>query len=423
MDASDCVISEFDQSGFVKDFAHDSTPYPEALKSGLLFLRREIDRICCTSEGPSIDGIISIPRFWAIHDMYVSFVAENILKLIESSGCTHQAIAAVGFHGQTLGHLSPSLARRTNRRPYSIQMGSGAHLSRLLGLPVVSDFRSDFLLRGFEGAPLVPFHNAHVSMIESGGNGCYINGGNTSNFAWIFNGCPIFASDCGPFNEYVDKFTSFAFNTPFDKDGLCGCQGELLPQFLDNCFRIGADFFEASFPKSGDPQQYQWETIRGIASKARSNNESPFSILRTLEYLSAYVVAYSLASLDPDERMRGDFLLFGGGWRNPIIENDFVSLVSGTSYELVEHRRKFFEWRTHFLTAPKVRFSRFGDFMEARLMADMAWYRIHGFPWRTSERDEQGQYASVLSGVISDVDNSDDACPLSRASTAIFLSA
>ena len=58
LDASDCVISEFDQSGFVKDFAHDSTPYPEALKSGLLFLRREIDRICCTSEGPSIDGII-----------------------------------------------------------------------------------------------------------------------------------------------------------------------------------------------------------------------------------------------------------------------------------------------------------------------------------------------------------------------------
>ena len=93
-------------------------------------------------------------------------------------------------------------------------------LADLTGIKVVYDFRSAPLIAGFDGAPLVPPHNAHIAATE--GDGCYYNGGNTSNFAWIIDGKAQIGADAGPFNEYIDNFIRDNTADSFDVDGKYG---------------------------------------------------------------------------------------------------------------------------------------------------------------------------------------------------------
>jgi anhydro-N-acetylmuramic acid kinase len=60
-------------------------------------------------------------------------------------------VTLAGFHGQTLAH--DPRGRGTH------QLGDGAVLAEVLGLPVVWDFRSADVRMGGEGAPLAPFYH------------------------------------------------------------------------------------------------------------------------------------------------------------------------------------------------------------------------------------------------------------------------
>ncbi len=94
-------------------------------------------------------------------------------------------------------------------------------LADLTGIPVIYDFRSDLLMAGFDGAPLVPPHfNARISASE--GDGCYYNGGNTSNFALVADGVARIGADAGPFNEYTDAYIRRHTNEAFDRDAMFG---------------------------------------------------------------------------------------------------------------------------------------------------------------------------------------------------------
>lgn len=419
LDATDCVLAEFDERGFVRDVADCSIPYSNELRKQISELRSRISLICKDPGGPSISRILADPTFEAIHKNYVRLVAKSIKDLLALAGIPPKKVACIGFHGQTLGHLSSSLARSRGHKPYSIQMGAGSELARLTDIPVVNDFRSDFLLHGFEGAPLVPFHNAHISWKECDGNGCYLNGGNTSNFAWIQKGKVVSASDCGPFNEYVDRYVMSEFGKTCDLDGQIGQRGKLSLPLLETLFEMGRAFYDAPFPKSGDPQQYQGDRVQAFLSDAGLHLAgSRESIVRTLEYLSAYVVALSLSELC-EHAFRGGFLLFGGGWKNPVIRGDFGGLVAGKAPALPLHKLLMQKWCASFVDIPCVHFSLFGKNMEARLMADMAWHRLQGIPWQTPEYGPNGIPGKVLSGLVSIPGSNSVYSPLSRVSNPV----
>ncbi|MBR6327851.1 MAG: anhydro-N-acetylmuramic acid kinase, partial [Alphaproteobacteria bacterium] len=243
MDAIDLVLTEFDGDKMT-DICTFTRPYTKDMQQKIENLRAKVF-------SKTAEEIENIEEFQAVHDDYVSQVAECINEMCKQNNVDKTTIDAIGFHGKTLDHNPPSKANIDCSEPYTLQIGSGQMLADLTNIPVVYDFRSDPLMAGFDGAPLVPPHNAHISASE--GDGIYYNGGNTSNFAVINDGVAQIGADAGPFNEYTDNFIRQHSNESFDKDGKFGKKGSLNPELLQEIFACGRSFYEAPLPKSGDP--------------------------------------------------------------------------------------------------------------------------------------------------------------------------
>ncbi len=131
-----------------------------------------------------------------------------------------------GFHGQTLAH-DPG-GRGTH------QAGDGALLARVLGLPVVWDFRSADVAMGGQGAPLVPFY--HFALARRMGAErplAFLNLGGVGNLTWLDprHGGPEAAGAClafdtGPANAPIDDLLAARRGVAQDLGGALGLEGQ-----------------------------------------------------------------------------------------------------------------------------------------------------------------------------------------------------
>ena len=385
MDAIDLVLTEFDG-----DKMHDLCSYTKAydkdMQNKIEYLRQHV---CAKSK----EEILNIPEFYSIHDEYIKQIAKCIDEMCKQNNIDKSSIDAIGFHGKTLDHNPPAKARREKSLPYTLQMGSGQMLADLTQIPVIYDFRSDFIMNGFDGAPLVPPHNAHIA--KTIGDGCYYNGGNTSNFAIIENGKPIFGSDAGPFNEYIDgyirKYTSYLF----DKDGMLGLKGILDKELLQKLFDIGRNFYETPIPKSGDPAYYHQKEIFDWINALHIKLENA---IYTLEYFAAYIAFYTLGLAADKIKIPDNMLLFGGGWKNPVVLKSFDALCAGKAFVLPEHKDLFVNLQKSTAKSLKIEYSNFGEYMEARLFADLAYYKLENRPWKLPDVTKNGK--EIVCGII-----------------------
>lgn len=411
MDAIDLVLTEFDGNKMT-DICSFSMPYSTDMQEKIDYLRDNV-------LGKTRQEIMQIPDFQEIHDEYVSQVAECVNEMCKKYKINKSKVSAIGFHGKTLDHNPPS---KDEKAPYTLQIGSGQMLADLTGIPVVYDFRSKFIKNNLDGAPLVPPHNAHIAASE--GAACFYNGGNTSNFAWIVENVknksaepfePIYGSDAGPCNEYIDKFirekTKDSKGKPqytFDENGKFGKDGVLDTELLQKMFDIGKKFYELRKEngKSGDPQFYHTDKVLALVKDvkfkdAKGNVTKEFKdALHTFEYFASYLAVYSLTQIqdfvDAELKARkltlpNQILLFGGGWKNPIVFRAFKDLLAGKGYVLPEHKVQFKKFLKTFTKKPVVQYSAFGAMMEARLFADLARYKLLGKAWLTPDSKKVGK--------------------------------
>ena len=381
MDAVDLVMSDFDGEK-ITDICSFSRPYDENMQKRMENLRTEVFN-------KSASEILQIKDFLPLHNEYITQIADCINEMCRLNNIDKSTIDAIGFHGKTLDHNPPSKANIEKSTPYTLQMGSGQMLADLTGIPVVYDFRSDFVLNGFDGAPLAGPHNAHISALE--GDGCYYNGGNTSNFAIIRRGKALLSTDSGPFNEYTDNFVRLHFNKAFDEDALIGKKGNLSKELLQKIFDFGRAFYETPLPKSGDPAYYHKNEIFDFADSLNITRED---IVRTFEYSSAYFAVQAL-TLIKEDILPQQIILFGGGWKNPLVYESFENLLNGKGYVLPEHKDSFAK-----LTQKKfkIKMSDFGSYMEARLFADLARYKLENKAWELPEVISAGK--KIVCGII-----------------------
>ncbi len=385
MDAIDLALTRFD-GDIMADICTYTRPYSKDMQDKIENLRKQVFN-------KTRKQIEALPDFKQIHDDYIRQIAECINDMCAKNNIDKKTIDAIGFHGKTLDHNPPSKACLDNTEAYTLQMGSGQMLADLTGIPVVYDFRSDPLMAGFDGAPLVPPHNAHISQTE--GDGCYYNGGNTSNFALIVNGTAQIGADAGPFNEYTDNFIRTYTDEAFDKYGQIGKNGKLDKNLLQELFNFGRRYYEAPLPKSGDPAYYHKKEIFDHVKDKGIRFEDA---VHTFEYFAAYIAAQALTFVPDNIAMPPKMILFGGGWKNPVVKETFEKLLNGQSYVLPEHRQQFEKLTKRFATEPVVRTSDFGEYMEARLFADLALYKLEGRAWEIPEIVQAGK--SVICGRV-----------------------
>ncbi|MCH7486208.1 MAG: anhydro-N-acetylmuramic acid kinase [Proteobacteria bacterium] len=134
-------------------------------------------------------------------------------RLLEGIG----GVDVIGFHGHTVSHRPD--------RGLSRQIGDGAALARLTGIPVVDDFRSRDMMEGGEGAPLAPlFHAALARDMEK--PVAVLNIGGVANLTWIGPEGELLAFDTGPGNALIDDWTLKTTGRPMDEDGRLARGGE-----------------------------------------------------------------------------------------------------------------------------------------------------------------------------------------------------
>ena len=388
LDAVDAVLTGFDQ-GEITDIASHTLPYPRELTEDLLVLRKRIKE-----KDGDISSLENESFFNQTVTRYSSLVAKAVNALCASSGIDKQEIAAIGLHGQTCDHFPPSVAG--TKAPYTLQIADAALIANLTDIPVIYDFRSDDLMNGGEGAPLAPLHNRHIAAdLKRKGlfPVAFCNAGNTGNISVISQNDAgketVSGWDIGPFNHFADLLVRTKENIPCDLNGEIGRKGEIVPAVLSELFETaartseGKNFYLQPPPKSSDPQWYQADTDKLCRAYGFEN------VLRTVEYLSAYTFVHSLNFIAGETDMPHTFLLFGGGWKNPLIRQDFQTLLAGKGLILKQHQNLFSRILSRFFRSPEVFFSDrigySGEYMEARIFADMAYCRIIKEPFTLPE--------------------------------------
>lgn len=411
-------------------------PYPQALRSQIL-------AVCG-------GATLSMAEFAALDDAIAQTFAQAALTI--QAG--HPAADLIGSHGQTVYHRPPGKAENSGRTEeterssafnlspsalgYSLQLGRGALIAHLSGIPTVSNFRAADIAAGGQGAPLVsavdvclfthPTYNRCVQNIGGIGNVTYLPAlaenqdnqklGNQENRAepksfsktnrsrsssettsaiqnplrqqigettlkQPASSHKIVGWDTGPGNALLDLAVQhFSGNTQtYDQDGAWAAQGtpcqELVQQWLQQ------DFFQQLPPKSTGRELFGCDYLDRCLAEAAIYSLSNADVLATLTELTAASIAHSYRTFLP--QLPDQVLLCGGGSRNPYLKqrlevNLNTALVQTTLVQTTDDLG---------LNA---------DYKEAIAFATLAYWRNCGIPGNLPE--VTGAKQSVLLGEI-----------------------
>ncbi len=253
-----------------------------------------------------------------------------------------EAIDVIGFHGQTVLHRPEA--------GLTVQLGNGPLLADLTDIPVVYDFRTNDMLAGGQGAPLVPvYHRALASLIDERPV-AFVNIGGISNISYVGDGADLLAFDTGPGNALIDQWVSARAGIPFDAGGRIASEGSVVTAIVDRY--LSNAFFEKSGPKSLDRNDFKplEETSLELADGAR-----------TLARVTAEAIMASVEHL-PEKPQR--WVICGGGRLNETLMNDLRDLAGHHGSDIVSSEELGLD----------------GDMIEAEAFAYLAARSLRGLP-------------------------------------------
>ena len=409
LDGVDVVLTKISQTGEMLDLQAAHRPFSKELSADLRSLRSAIIAAKGTITEAEVAGKAN-----AVHAQYLDCIEQAVRSVVKNAS---EGVDLIGFHGQTLAHQPPSAKAG---RAYTVQLGSGQELADRLGIAVVSDFRSDDIAAGGEGAPLAPMHHARLAQSLKSKNYfpiAFCNAGNTGNITLVSESSGNATSrgtlgsflgwDAGPFNHFTDLLMQREAGLECDKDGALGRTGKVQLAVLRALFERGAvtnikeNFFLKPIPRSSDPQWY-------VVPKELESGAMLADRVRTAEYAAAYVLFHSLHLVPETLSMPSCFALSGGGWKNPVCFEDFRNLVIGniSANPVLDEHKDLFQQITKRIRATGPITVELSDHygidatsMEARIFADAAVCRIQGLPFTRPE--VTGVSNPTVCGVIS----------------------
>jgi anhydro-N-acetylmuramic acid kinase len=254
-----------------------------------------------------------------------------VKQLLQANHYSSQQIDVVGYHGQTLFHC-PALK-------ITLQVGDGEFLAEQLGITVVNNFRQLDVAMGGQGAPFVPLYHHALALRDNKIPLAVVNCGGIANITLInsHHESDLIGFDCGPGNGLVDRLirqrTQGREN--MDRDGQYGKHGKvdknLFTALYEHAIKTknGKNYFDMAPPKSLDYGDLA--LLPALADPSLSLNNA----CRTLEAFTADMIVDSLKLVKPP--LPQDWILAGGGWKNPVIRqefNDRLRAKLGTSVKI-----------------------------------------------------------------------------------------
>lgn len=263
-------------------FIFDKSWNYEILKAVTIpYSHKWVNKLAAAAELNALD-------FALLHNEFGKFIGKQVTDF-----CTDMTEKPdlVSSHGHTIFHQP--LEKLT------VQIGKGAQIAAVCGLPTACDFRSlDVAMKG-QGAPLVPIGDE----LLFGNYDLCLNLGGIANVSFRDNGerkafdiCPANMA----FNHFI-KETGYEY----DLDGNLGRSGKVQKELLTLLNKL--DFYQQTGPKSLGREWFEKEFLPRIKSFQLKTAD----ILRTLyEHVSDQL------SMAVDQYPKGQILITGGGAHN-----------------------------------------------------------------------------------------------------------
>lgn len=167
-----------------------------------------------------------------LHSEYGFYLGQQVQDFIQRNEL--KQIDLISSHGHTVFHQP--------QKKFTLQIGDGRAIKLTTGLTVVYDFRSQDVLMGGNGAPLVPIGD---ELLFSQYDAC-LNLGGFSNISLKVDGQRI-AFDIAPVNIILNKLAQ-QFNRKFDENGDLARTGEINEDLLTKLNLL--EFYQQPHPKS-----------------------------------------------------------------------------------------------------------------------------------------------------------------------------
>jgi anhydro-N-acetylmuramic acid kinase len=244
LDGVDAAVLESDGENIYNYFGGYYLPYERKIWEELKFIITQP-----SSEEIEFRKRVSERDLTLLHYEIVKKI-KNRLKL--------DKIDLIGFHGQTIKH-DPDIG-------YTEQIGDGNLLARLSGIDVINNFRSNDVMHGGQGAPLVPIFLQALSNKDSAE--VFLNIGGVANICYCGKdqyvaGNNLISFDIGPGNAPMNDLVNKKLNILYDDKGIIASTGkpdtDIVTEFLKQ------DFFEQKPPKSLDRNRFNYDKIENLA--------------------------------------------------------------------------------------------------------------------------------------------------------------
>lgn len=183
---------------------------------------------------------------------FARFSSEQINACLKNWNVQPEFISS---HGVTIFH-DPSLGITT-------QIGSGAIISSLTKLKVISDFRSQDVAKGGNGAPLVPY----ADQLLFPGYDFSLNLGGFANVSMLGQ-TRLIGFDIGPCNLLLNYIAN-QLGHEFDEGGRIARSGNLIPTLYKTLNAI--PFYEQQPPKSLGYEWFESTIIPRITDQSRED--------------------------------------------------------------------------------------------------------------------------------------------------------
>lgn len=218
LDGLDICLAKFEKQHAVWKF--------EILKAETISYSENLENRLRNSISLSAENIL---EFHAEYGFYLGKEVKNFIGRHDIEN-----IDVISSHGHTVFHQP--------QKKFTLQIGDGRAIKLETGIPVVYDFRSQDVLMGGNGAPLVPIGD---EFLFSEYDAC-LNLGGFSNISLKPNGKRI-AFDLCPVNIVLNKIAQ-NFNKNFDENGDLAREGQINKELLIQLNSI--EFYSQSHPKS-----------------------------------------------------------------------------------------------------------------------------------------------------------------------------
>jgi anhydro-N-acetylmuramic acid kinase len=298
LDGIDVAIVDF-SGAKITTIAFHATPYSPAVRAAILAVSN------CQTHTAAIARTNSV-----LGRLYVDAVRATCRRHRVRMG----SIDLIGCHGQTIYHQGDAAKFLGHPVSATMQIGEAAVIAELIGIPVVSDFRSRDIAAGGQGAPLVPYVDYLLFRHRKRGR-VALNIGGIANLTAIRAGAPpeqVIAFDTGPGNMVIDALAAEFTNggQRYDRDGRIAARGKIDRNLLD---RLLADrYYLRQPPKSAGREQYGAEFVRALKATGRNLPD----LIATATALTAATIGRAIQGIVKPRMRVHDVIASGGGVHN-----------------------------------------------------------------------------------------------------------